>query len=184
MSEWDFLWGLEGDALMDAMATGATREEWDDIERMEAEKAKKSEKPRRKRNTMVFIDAENIACSKADDIDRIIHEIGEVAEVRYYAMQKDPVTEGWKSTIRRYGYKPILMAAPREKNKIDDKIIRDARKILDQNKSIDIFVIVSGDGDYASLVSFLRACGKRAVALGAKQISQSLQAASSETRRV
>ena len=183
MSEWDFLWGLEGDALMDAMATGATREEWDDIERMEAEKARKSEKPRRKRNTMVFIDAENIACSKADDIDRIIHEIGEVAEVRYYAMQKDPVTEGWKSTIGRYGYKPILMAGPREKNKIDEKIIKDAKGILDKNKSIDIFVIVSGDGDYTSLVKFLKVRGKRAVIL-AKQVSQRLKAASSETRHI
>lgn len=184
MSEWDFLWGLEGDALMDAMATGATWEEWDYIERMEEEEAQKSEKPRRKRNTMVFIDAENIACSHAGSIDRIIHEIGEVAEVRYYAMQKDPVTEGWKSTIGRYGYKPILMAPPREKNKIDDKIMRDTRKILDQNRSIDIFVIVSGDGDYAALVNFLRARGKRVVVLGAKQISQRLKAASSETKRV
>ena len=184
MSEWDFLWGLEGDALMDAMATGATADEWDYIERMEEEKAQKTQKPRRKRNTMVFIDAENIACSYAGSIDRIIHEIGEVAEVRYYAMQKDPVTEGWKSTIGRYGYKPILMAPPREKNKIDDKIIRDAKKILDQNKSIDIFVIVSGDGDYTALVNFLRARGKRAVVLAARQISQRLKAVSSETRRV
>jgi len=184
MSDWDFLWGLEGQELMDAMATGATWAEWEYIGRMEEEEARKTQKPRRKRNTMVFIDAENIACSHAGSIDGIIHEIGEVAEVRYYAMQKDTVTDGWKSTIGCYGYKPILMAPPREKNKIDDKIIRDAKKILDQNKSIDIFVIVSGDGDYTALVNFLRARGKRAVVLGAKQISQRLKAASSETRQL
>ncbi len=184
MSDWDFLWGLEGDALMDAMSTGATAEEWAYIERMEEEKEQKSKKPGRKRNTMVFIDAENISCSNAASIDRIIHEIGEVAEVRYYAMQKDPITEGWKSTIGRYGYKPILMAGPREKNKIDEKIIKDAKGIFDKNKSIDIFVIVSGDGDYTSLVQFLKARGKRAVILAAKQVSQRLKAASSETRHI
>ncbi len=32
MSEWDFLWGLEGQALEDAMSSGATHEEWNEIE--------------------------------------------------------------------------------------------------------------------------------------------------------
>lgn len=191
MSEWDFLWGLEGQALMDAMATGGTYEDWAYIERLDQEEQDEQEEqcpnresPRRKRNTMVFIDAENISCSYSGSIDRIIREIGEVAEVRYYAMQKDAATEGWKSAIRLYGYKPILMAGAREKNKIDDKIMRDAKGILNKDKSIDIFVIVSGDGDYADLVRVLRARGKRVVILAANQISQRLKAVSSETRRL
>ena len=32
MSEWDFLWGLNGQDLEDAMTTGAIRTEWDEIE--------------------------------------------------------------------------------------------------------------------------------------------------------
>lgn len=32
MSEWDFLHGLEGQELVDAMSTGATSEEWAWIE--------------------------------------------------------------------------------------------------------------------------------------------------------
>ncbi len=35
MSEWDFLWGLEGDALMEAMSSGATNKEWNHIDEQE-----------------------------------------------------------------------------------------------------------------------------------------------------
>ena len=104
------------------------------------------DEPSAKKNTMVFIDAENVSSTHAASIENEIWDIGNVAEVRYYAMQKDPATANWKSTIKEYGYKPILMAGEREKNKIDNKIIRDAKKVLNENKSIDIFVIVSRDG--------------------------------------
>ncbi|MGN1196404.1 MAG: hypothetical protein ACI4TA_02265 [Acetatifactor sp.] len=35
MSEWDFLWGLEGQELIDAMTSGGTYDDWAYIERME-----------------------------------------------------------------------------------------------------------------------------------------------------
>ena len=35
MSEWDFLWGLEGQELIDAMTSGVTYDDWAYIERME-----------------------------------------------------------------------------------------------------------------------------------------------------
>ena len=35
MSEWDFLWGLEGRELIDAMSLGGTYDDWAYIEKME-----------------------------------------------------------------------------------------------------------------------------------------------------
>ena len=35
MSEWDFLWGLEGQELLDTMSSGGTKEDWDYIEEQE-----------------------------------------------------------------------------------------------------------------------------------------------------
>ena len=32
MSEWDFLWGLKGQELEDAMSSGGTAEDWDYVE--------------------------------------------------------------------------------------------------------------------------------------------------------
>ncbi len=34
-SEWDFTWGLSGQALIDAQGSGATYEEWEEIARQE-----------------------------------------------------------------------------------------------------------------------------------------------------
>lgn len=39
---------------------------------------------------MVFIDAENVSCFHAASIENEIGDIGNIAEVRCYAMQKDP----------------------------------------------------------------------------------------------
>ena len=37
MSEWDFLWDLEGQELIDAMTSGGTYDDWAYIERLERE---------------------------------------------------------------------------------------------------------------------------------------------------
>lgn len=189
MSEWDFLWGLEAQELMDAMSSGGTYDDWAYIERMKRKQYGFDDdyyydEPSAKKNTMVFIDAENVSSTYAASIENEIWDIGNVAEVRYYAMQKDPATANWKTTIKDYGYKPILMAGEREKNKIDNKIIRDAKRILNENKSIDIFVIVSRDGDYTELVRFLRSNRKRVVILAPKNTSKKLKSASSEFRTI
>ncbi len=42
MSEWDFLWGLSGQELMDAMASGGTYADWEYIEKKEEELEKKA----------------------------------------------------------------------------------------------------------------------------------------------
>jgi len=187
MSDWDFLWGLEGQELMDAMSSGGTYDDWAYIERMERKQYGFDDddyydEPLAKKNTMVFIDAENVSSDHAASIEKEIWDIGNVAEVRYYAMQKDPATANWKTTIKEYGYKPILMAGEREKNKIDNKIIRDVIKVLNDNKSIDIFVIISRDGDYTELVRFLKSNRKRVVILAPKNTSKKLKNASSEVR--
>jgi len=188
LSEWDFLWGLEGQELMDAMSSGGTYDDWVYIERMERKQYGFDDdyydEPSAKKNTMVFIDAENVSSTHAASIENEIWDIGNVAEVRYYAMQKDPATANWRNTIKEYGYKPILMAGERKKNKIDNKIIRDTKKILNENKSIDIFVIVSRDGDYTELVRFLRNNRKRVVILAPKNTSKKLKNASSEVRTI
>lgn len=60
----------------------------------------------------------------------------------------------------------------------------DAKKVLNENKSIDIFVIVSRDGDYTELVRFLRSNRKRVVILAPKNTSKKLKNASSESRTI
>ena len=71
-----------------------------------------------------------------------------------------------------------------EHNKIDKKLIKDAKKILRDNKSIDIFCIASRDGDYTELVKLLRENRKRVVVLATKDTSQKLKNSASEVKGI
>ncbi len=185
MSEWDFLWGLEGDELMDAMASGATAWEWDYIEQQEMQQRKISNTRKvtqiKKKNLALFIDAESVSSNYATKIMTSISKIGQLAEARYYALQKDDSTRSWKDQAKHHGIKPILMCGGPSKNKIDNKIIKDAKYMLQQNKNIDIFCIATRDGDYTSLVSFLREHRKRVIILAPKNTSQKLKSVSSKS---
>ncbi len=185
MSKWDFLWGLEGDELMDAMASGATAWEWNYIEQQEVQQRKTSNTRKvtqiKKKNLALFIDAESVSSNYASKIINIISKIGQLAEARYYALQKDDSTRFWKDQAKHHGIKPILMYGEPSKNKIDNKIVKDAKYMLTHNKNVDIFCIATRDGDYSSLVSFLRGHRKQVIILAPKNTSQKLKSVSSKS---
>ncbi len=143
-----------------------------------------SDSPSRKKNTMVFIDAENMSVEHCPGIIGQSKSIGEVYEIRYYARQNDPSTAAWKDCAKTYGIKPILMCGEASNNKIDNKIIKDIRKIISTNKSIDIFCIASCDGDFTGITQELRGLKKRVVILASKNTSGRLKKSASEVRGV
>ena len=138
----------------------------------------------KKRNTMVFIDGESVS---SDHCARIIGQsdkVGEVFEARYYALQKDKATAIWKDVAKQYDIKPILMYGEPSKNKIDYKIIKDIKHVLETNRSIDVFCLASRDGDYSEVVEYIRSKGKRVVVLATKNTSQRLKNMASEVRGI
>lgn len=138
----------------------------------------------RKKNTMVFIDAESISADRCSRIIGQCNSVGEIFEVRYYARQNDHSTAAWKDQAREYDIKPILMYGEPEHNKIDNKIMKDIRKVLDTNKSIDIFCIASRDGDYSQIAQEIRDRRKRVVILATKNTSRKLKDTASEVRGI
>ena len=87
MSEWDFLWDLEGQELIDAMTSGGTYDDWAYIERMERQQYGFDDydyydddyydEPSAKKNTMVFIDAKKVLNeNKSIDIFVIVSRDG------------------------------------------------------------------------------------------------------------
>lgn len=138
----------------------------------------------KKKNTMVFIDAENISVNSCAAIVGQCKTIGKVFELRYYARQKDAGTAGWKEAAKEHGIKPILLCGGPEHNKVDNKIKKDIRKVLSTNKSIDIFCIASRDGDFTEIVNELRERHKRVVILASKQTSSKLKASASEVKGI
>ncbi len=94
MSQWDFLWGLEGQELLDAMATGATYEEWAHIEGQKHEDGEISFFIDELHGDIaLFIDRENISYKYAEQILEIANNIGTIAVAKVYGLQKDESTK-------------------------------------------------------------------------------------------
>ena len=191
MSEWDFLWGLTGDALMEAMATGGTSEDWAYIEEQERRQQtqKKAEIRKagiktsalvvKKKNTLLLIDGENISYKKADAIMKAARSQGVLCESKVYGIQKDPATKGWSEKARQCEIQDIRLYGDPQKDKADKKIQKDARKKVNQNKSIDVVCVVTSDGGYVDTIRKLRSQRKRVVVIGEKKAPLSLRKACS-----
>src|SRR5438874_431190 len=122
----------------------------------------------------VFIDYENMLISaRSIQLQFSIDEVMEVLRVR-----------GRPVLVRAYGDWTTLDQYPRDlrnnavelvqlyrygsqwKNRADIALVVDAMDVLYRLPHIEVFVVVSGDGDYAPLASKLREMGKLVIGVG------------------
>ncbi len=142
---------------------------WDMIEKYDIPKKKK------KQNTALFIDGENISHKKAEKIMEIAKQQGELYSSRVYGLQKDKSTKGWSEKAKEHGIKDIRMSGISEKDKVDKKIQKDAQREILQQKNVDIVCIATSDKGYADVVRKLREQGKRVVIIGEEKTSDELR---------
>jgi len=128
-----------------------------------------------KQNTGLLIDGENVGAQKASAILEAACAQGRLYESKVYARQKDICTRKWSDKAREYGISDIRLYGGPEKNKVDNKIKKDARKLIKQHKNIDIVCIATSDRDYIDIVKELRSMGKRVVVIGEKHAAFSLR---------
>ena len=128
-----------------------------------------------KKNTELLIDGENMSYRNADTIMDVVASQGILFEAKVYGRQKDMRTRRWSEEARKHGLKDIRLYGGPQKNKVDDKIIRDAKRILNHDKNIDIFVIATSDSDYVDIIKELRTSGKRVVVVGDRNAPDSLR---------
>lgn len=128
-----------------------------------------------KKNTELLIDGENMSYRNADTIMDVVASQGILFEAKVYGRQKDMRTRRWSEEARKHGLKDIRLYGGPQKNKIDDKIIRDAKRILNHDKNVDIFIIATSDSDYVDIIKELRTSGKRVVVVGDRNASDSLR---------
>ena len=182
MSDWDFLWGLEGQELLDAMASGGTADDWAYIEAEERRQNQMRQHPKKKknssnqnnkaaatvkkRNTSLFIDGENISSKKAKAILKAAEKQGVIDTAKVYGMQKDVHTKGWTDKAKECGIKDIRLSGEPEKDKVDRKISKDTKKAILEQKNLDIVCIATSDKGYIDTIKELRAQGKRVVVIG------------------
>ena len=191
MSDWDFLWGLTGQELMDAMATGATYDDWAYIEEMERkeENRRKIEQQTKKQtvtqghkkvNTALYIDGENISYKKANLIINVARKEGKLGIARVYGIQNDDATRGWSQVTNGGNIRDVRLPGPPDRNKIDSKIKKDIHGNLSRERNIDIICIATSDGGYADIIKELKNRHKRVVVIGEKKAPAKLRSAGSK----
>lgn len=128
-----------------------------------------------KKNTELLIDGENIGAKKADRIMNAANAQGVVYESKVYGRQKDDRTKRWSDKARECGMADIRLYGGPEKNKVDKKIKKDARKVVSVHKNVDVVCIATNDGGYIDVIKELRAMGKRVVVIGERQAPEKLR---------
>ena len=134
----------------------------------------------KKQNLVTLIDSENISHTKADKIKKIIKSQGNSIEIYIYAMQNDNATAKWHDEAKQNNWKEKRLSGEREKNKVDNKIIKDCMQSLENNKSADIFTICTSDNDYIPIIEELRKSSKKVILICEKKASDKLRKAASK----
>ena len=172
MSDWDFLWGLSGQALEDAMSSGATYEEWGLIEQ---ELDRELIGPNGK-NVMVFVDGENVPAKYYDQVRSRVEWLVDHHQAKVYARQKDGATQRWHEVSLESGIKEIRLFGGPAKNKVDKKIIKDMKAFVGKCvPSETTLFLVASDTDYAATVQELRKTGVKVIGFGEAKSSKRLR---------
>ena len=176
MSDWDFLWGLEGQELLDAMATGATYEEWAAIDPQKYQnKSTAFFIDEEHGDIALFIDGENISSKHAEQILEIASDIGTIAVAKVYGLQKDEHTKKWTEKANENEIKDIRLCGKPEENKVDNKIIKDMKKTILDHCWIGSICIASCDGGYAEVLKELHDLGLTTIVIGTNKTSKKLK---------
>ena len=133
----------------------------------------------KKENTVLLIDGENISYKKANAIISAAQQQGVLSSKRVYGLQKDSSTREWSVKAKEYGIADIRLFGGPQKNKVDKKIQKDAKREIAQHKNVDIVCLATSDKDYTVTIKELRARGKRVVVIGEGKASDKLRNACS-----
>ena len=136
---------------------------------------------RKKRNTWVYIDGENVPERKYGAIKEAVSQIGVRDCSKVYGLKNDKSTKAWTECSRKEkGLRDVRLKGKPEKNKVDRKIKKDIRRDIRENKGMDVIVIVSSDKGFRDIVEEGRKAGKKVVVIGEEKTAGKLREACSE----
>ncbi|MEO8396259.1 MAG: NYN domain-containing protein [Chloroflexota bacterium] len=120
----------------------------------------------------LLIDAENISHRNCSEILEKITLYGELLIKRVYGNEQNSSVQKWREIAEANNFEIISPRdLPRTKNSADRKLIMGGLKLL-AGGSIDIFCLVSNDGDYVDLCEEIHAEGKQVIWVGNPHASE------------
>mgnify|MGYP006301172649 CR=1 FL=1 len=117
----------------------------------------------------VFIDADNAPAKMIDFIVSELAKFGVVNIRKAYGNWKNPCIKGWEESLFEYAIQPVQQFdLTKGKNATDIAMTIDIMDTL-YTKNMDIFCIVSSDGDYTPLVTRILSEGKTVFGFGERK---------------
>jgi uncharacterized LabA/DUF88 family protein len=132
------------------------------------------------RNVAIFLDMENLfggykndvtsvpLATVVRDIEKVVRDTGlggQTALTRAYANWGRADMAAYRSQLLAHNIKPVQIYSfdQSSKNAADIELVVDALEVAADMPWIELFVIVSGDGDFVPLLRRLHALGKRSL---------------------
>jgi hypothetical protein len=112
------------------------------------------------KNIAIIIDGENIKPSAIYKVINKGKELGNIIVKRVYGDFSNPIMKSWKEPCLQHSIDCRQLWIDKSKNSTDMFIVTDCCFDIEKNHNIDIYIIVSGDGDFSILVSSLKKIGK------------------------
>ncbi|MBW9062141.1 NYN domain-containing protein [Rhizobium herbae] len=123
----------------------------------------------------VLIDAENVPGDFAPPVLREAGAYGATVTRRAYGDFAQGRCSGWLVAAAPYAVDTIQVSSPNKaKNFSDIRMTIDAVELMLADR-VDVFCLVSSDGDFTPLAIYLRGAGKLVVGIGAKPASASFR---------
>ena len=108
----------------------------------------------------LFIDGDNIAPHNIGTVIDIVKTRGKILMKRIYGDFSQENMKNWYKYSLEYSLDPIQVWRIQGKQSTDIKITADCVELMMQKNNIEYYVLVTGDGDFITLVNKLKTRGK------------------------
>ena len=123
---------------------------------------------------VLFVDADNIPGTMMSQVLDIIKERGRIVTCKVVGDFTRPELFPWKNICLNYNLDAIIAWHKPGGNSSDLKICQDCVHFMYTHPSIQNYVLITGDGDFTTIIKDLKMHGKNVICMGLRQQSSAV----------
>lgn len=114
----------------------------------------------------VFVDADNVPAQIIPDLFKLLKERGSIVVCKVFGDFSRPALASWKTICLQYNLEAIVAWHKSGKNSSDLKLCQSCVHTLYTHKNIQEYVLVTGDGDFTTVIQDLKRNEKNVICMG------------------
>ena len=123
---------------------------------------------------IVFVDADNIPSTLMSKALDIIKDRGRMVSCKVFGDFSRPALAAWKTVCLTYNLQAIMAWHKSGKNSSDLKICQDCVHTMYTHSNIDNYILITGDGDFTTIIQDLKTHGKNVICMGIRSSSSTI----------